>query len=652
MAIPRTPPTASKSEWEQKKPTMRMAQEHMLRMKEYMPESWHGALDAVAEKCMGPQLRKQLTDAEYMEQPPEWAQAWDFLQALADYEDQHGDKLLEYHGDDVRLRKLVKNIASHAIELDVMAIGMQADLNARMDLARLLVRMWGIQEDKALKGEPGIKRVQCEKWWRRRLRRHIERKVEGGHISMGLVHKGTGGYISDEALAILRARDKANAVMMEKTIFRNEAGQKWRLSELQKLGVSNPIIRGGELMTRIRGAEEYADARAHVGLFITLTTPSRFHAVKMGSGGRPFPNPRYEQGLTPRDSQDWLCANWSKVRSKLDRLGIKRYGLRVAEPHHDTTAHWHMMLWTETEADAERVEEVIRDYWLEDSGNERGARENRVDFKRLVKGGAAGYLAKYITKNVGQMALLEHQDVVDGQQITMDFGPVNHDDMREVTTGHERAQGWARYWGIRQFQAFGMPSVTVWRELRRVCKDQLELFIREGDRATARAYQACHRHGNLKADWKMFMENMGGHCLARKKWHMRVWRQENTNHKPDAYGEVKPVGKAVGLTLQRGRMAGHKLVSRLMDWRPVVGEEAEQALAEMKRCEEEGLPVRTALPAAWTRFNNCASPRMGSLGEKILGPGSQIKHHASDWMKPDVVNFFRALRAKEAREQQ
>src|SRR5256885_9986816 len=91
---------------------------------------------------------------------------------------------------------------------------------------------------------------------------------------------------------------------------------------------------------------------------------------------------------------------WARVRSHLGRQRIAMYGIRVAEPHHDATPHWHALVWAECEEHARHIEAAIRKWWLSEDGDERGAQRNRVNVKRMTGGGAAGYVAKYIAKSV------------------------------------------------------------------------------------------------------------------------------------------------------------------------------------------------------------------------------------------------------------
>lgn len=274
-----------------------------------------------------------------------------------------------------------------------------------------------------------------------------------------------------------------------------------------------------------------------------------------------------------------------------------------------------MLVWAEDEAGALAIEEAVRHYWLSDDGDERGARDNRINVKRMIKGGAAGYVAKYIAKSVGHLALAQHQDIVNGEQVAMDFGDADEDDVQESGEGHRRVDAWAATWGLRQFQAFGMPSVTVWRELRRVTEDQLELFDCE-DHKVRRAYTACHRRGELRADWREFMEAMGGYALPRCRWHIRTAHRTVRPGDVNQYGEAVKVGRLVGVVPQCGRMAGRWLVSRFIRWSPVAQSQAADASAAagaegagadsaVQAQGQDKATARAALPRAWTGFNNC-----------------------------------------------
>ena len=376
-----------------------------------------------------------------------------------------------------------------------------------------------------------VARMTDELWWRRAVRSSHGRTTEKVARDLMLVNNDAGIYSSDETLFRRRGQKRRNRQMLEELLAINEQGDSYTLAELSDLSTSNPTIRRSELMVRIAGFEQVADQLDHVGEFITLTCPSRMHRAKLAGGkGKAVENPKFD-GTTPREAQAYLSRVWSRIRAKLARHDIKLYGFRVAEPNHDGCPHWHFLVflpaWTRR-----RVRQTFLRYGLADDGAEPGAKERRVTFTPIDKrkGTAAGYIAKYIAKNI------------DGFGIEADnYG-------NDAISAAERVDAWAACWGIRQFQQLGGPPVTVWRELRRLeheCDGLLE---------NARA---CADKGN----WAGFVTTMGGPTAPRDTQPIRAayWHEINreTGELPqNRYGELateRLFGLRVGETLQMTR---------------------------------------------------------------------------------------------------
>ena len=150
-------------------------------------------------------------------------------------------------------------------------------------------------------------------------------------------------------------------------------------------------------MVRMCGFELIANELGHVGEFYTLTCPSRMHARK-SNGGKV--NPNYDV-TTPPQAQQHLNTLWARVRAKFKRDKLEVYGFRIAEPQHDGTPHWHLLLFMEQRHTA-KVREILRHYALQVDGDEPGANKHRFTAIAIdkSKGSATGYIAKYISKNI------------------------------------------------------------------------------------------------------------------------------------------------------------------------------------------------------------------------------------------------------------
>lgn len=352
--------------------------------------------------------------------------------------------------------------------------------------------------------EACLARLCCKKWWKRNLMRLKNTTVEAISRELMQVHSHAAPYCSTISLKEHRKQKRANRDFLESQVAVNELGQEYTLAELSDLGVSNPAIRRLELITRCKGYEILAKEMDHEALFITTTAPSRFHRMtkitnESGKVIKVVPNKKYD-GSCQRDAQDHLCSNWAKIQAKFHREGIRPYGFRVAEPHHDGTPHWHFLLFAEKER-CEEIISIFKRWSLKDSPNEKGASKHRVKVEKIKSGvnpetgqeySATGYIIKYISKSI------------DGHGIDNDEQAAIDQDWNGKSPYEtaEQIEGWARKNRIRQFQPIGGPSVTVWRELRR---------LSEQEGVVEEIRQAAD-----SGDWAAFVKAMGGPNTSRK----------------------------------------------------------------------------------------------------------------------------------------
>ena len=331
---------------------------------------------------------------------------------------------------------------------------------------------------------PCIKRMCNPDWWRQKITKLQRKLIESIARDFGLVNQQKSPYSSKATQHQRAAQKSRNLQYLESTFIENDDGQRFCLKELHDRSVSNPAIRRAELMTRIKGFEMVAEQLKHVGEFYTITAPSRMHArLKKG-----IPNPKYD-GTTPDQAHNYLRDTFVRIRSKLHRQGLTIYGVRVVEPNHDGTPHWHLLLFMD-KGDQASIREIFREYSLKVDSDEAGAKKHR--FKAVAidpnKGSAAGYVAKYVAKNI------------DGEFISEDLQG------NEAKATAAAIDAWASTYNIRQFQFIGGPSVTVWRELRRVAISHLSKLVDKFQEPSLyKAMKAADA-----AEWAAFVMVMGG----------------------------------------------------------------------------------------------------------------------------------------------
>lgn len=356
-----------------------------------------------------------------------------------------------------------------------------------------------------------LNRMSDYQWWHRQIKKIYDRKYELACIKAGFIHKHAGIYVSDETAQKHKWRQGKAEEYLESIIAVNEIGELFSLAELQSHSISNPVIRRHELVARCSGFEGLAQSLNHCAIFITVTCPSRMHA-RYASSGDEIEN--YD-GTSPKEAENYLQKVWSRIRSKLKRDGIHAYGVRIAEPQHDGTPHWHLMVFTPAQH-KEFIKSTFNHYALEDSPDEKGAEEHRCQIEDIdwSKGTATGYIVKYISKNI------------DGAHLDEDvYG-------NDPIEGAKRVRAWASVHGIRQFQQFGGVPVTLWREFRRLKSAP------EGVMESARIMADS-------GDWKGFVESLGG--VLQNKKDLPVSLLKSWSDELGRYGEPKG-DKIIGVT--------------------------------------------------------------------------------------------------------
>ncbi|EEW4617121.1 replication endonuclease, partial [Escherichia coli] len=251
-----------------------------------------------------------------------------------------------------------------------------------------------------------------------------------------------------------------------------------------------------------------------------------------------------------------------------------------------------------------------------EDGDERGAARNRFQAKHLNRGGAAGYIAKYISKNIDGYAL-------DGQ-LDNDTGKPLKDTAAAVTA-------WASTWRIPQFKTVGLPTMGAYRELRKLPRG---VSIADEFDERVEAARAAADSG----DFALYISAQGGANVPRDCQTVRVARSPSD----DVNEYEEEVERVVGIYAPH-LGARHIHITRTTDWRivpkvPVV----------------EPLTLKSGIAAPRSPVNNC-----GKLtgGDTSLPAPTPTEHAAAvlnlidegilSWTEPGIMKVLRDLLSNE-----
>lgn len=462
-----------------------------------------------------------------------------------------------------------------------------------------------------------IMRLVNVAWWIRQLKALRMQWREALLIAAGEVNFQRSEYASKVAIRDVHSRRLANLEYLKSQQLENiETGERVDLIDKVLVSISNPKIRRMELMSNIAGIEGFASSQHHCGLFITITTPSKYHPTrKVGKKAdrRVQLNHKWDgEVYSPKDGQRYLCSIWSKMRTAFKDRKLKVYGMRVVEPHHDGTPHWHMLLFCPPKQRSEVIA-VMRHYALKEDGDERGAKENRFQCKHMYKGCAAGYIAKYVAKNIDGYALEGELDFETGKPLS--------DAAAAVTA-------WASIWRIPQFRPIGLPTMGAYRECR--SQSLRGISLEECFDQRVEAVRAAADAGDFAA----YIAAQGGANVPRNIQTVRVMCEaaEDLNE----YDEE--VQKVVGIFAPH-LGADHIHKTRETRWRIV-----------SKAVDLDVLTLKSASGAPRSSGNNCGE---GLTEPKDIQPPTPSEYAAAvmklvenedvGWGEVDVVNVLRAV---------
>ncbi|WP_200532703.1 replication endonuclease [Klebsiella pneumoniae] len=501
--------------------------------------------------------------------------------------------------DDVKpeqIRQSWEKVAAEAMRLDVIPPAFE-------QLRRKKCRRKPVPYDLI----PGsLARMLCADWWYRKLWQIRCEWREEQLRAVCLVNRKASPYVSYEAVIHKREQRRKSLEFFQSHELVNADGDMLDMEDVVNASSSNPAHRRNEMMACVKGLELIAEMRGDCAVFYTITCPSRFHATL--NNGRPNPKWTCE---TVRQSSDYLVDTFAAFRKAMHKAGLRWYGVRVAEPHHDGTVHWHLLCFMRKK-DRRTLTTLLRKFAIREDRPELGNNTGPRFKSELInprKGTPTSYIAKYISKNI------------DGRGLSKEISKETGKSLRDSA---EHVSAWASLHRVQQFRFFGIPGRQAYRELR--------LLAGQAARQQADKKAGAPVLDNPRLDavlaaadagcFATYIMKQGGVLVPRK--HHLVRTAYELNDEPSTYGDHSIRIYGIWSPIVECRICTHA-----MKWKMV-----RKAVDVQEATADQGAG------APWTRGNNCPLVEKMNYFESDL-PGEE---------QPEPLPDFNSMSRKELRE--
>lgn len=283
-------------------------------------------------------------------------------------------------------------------------------------------------------------KIMSEIFWYRKLKTLRKFKVEEVEQRLKNVGVNRSQYCSLRSIKMFESRKEKNKEFLENSYIKNN-GVVLSLAQCTR----TEYHRYSEFYTYMQNIELYAEELGFNWCFITLTLQPEWH-INPSQGENKW------NGKGAKEGNNELTKQWHNIQRRLYNNEIRHFGVRVAEPHMDGTAHAHIMLfYDDTESSFDKIKETVKKYFPIKKISKKGelVEQGKVE-KNNGKAKASSYISKYIAKGFEENSVNNNLNV----------------------------KAWRNTFNIRAFQFFGLKRIITKIRLLRKIDSEIDLVKR------------------------------------------------------------------------------------------------------------------------------------------------------------------------------